>query len=120
MDGRTLVRTVPVGGDGGRDIRRHRQVEAARSRFEGGRLGDWLELVLHLYGDRILPFDVPPARLSGELMDRARAVGRVPGFADIAIAATAASRGLTILTRNLRHFVPLGVRAIDPFDTPPG
>ena len=83
-------------------------------------LGDWLELVLHLYGDRILPFDVPPARLSGETMDRACAVGRAPGFADVAIAATAASRGLTILTRNLRHFVPLGVRAIDPFDTLPG
>ena len=48
-----------------------------------------------------------------------RAAGRAPGFADVAIAA-AASRDLTILTRNLRHFAPLGVRAIDPFDTLPG
>ena len=83
-------------------------------------LEDWLELVLHLYGERILPFDVPAARLAGELMDRARAAGRAPGFADVAIAAAAASRDLTILTRNLRHFAPLGVRAIDPFDTLPG
>ena len=82
-------------------------------------LGDWLELMLHLYGERILPFDVPSARLAGELMDGARAAGRAPGFADVAIAATAASRGLTILTRNLRHFAPLGARAIDPFDTLP-
>ena len=82
-------------------------------------LEDWLELVLHLYGDRVLPFDVPAARLAGELMDGARAAGGAPGFADIAIAATATSRGLTILTRNLRHFAPLGARAIDPFDTLP-
>ena len=83
-------------------------------------LGEWLELVLHLYGERILPFDVPAARLAGELVDGERAAGRAPGFADIAIAATAASRGLTILTRNLRHFAPLGVRALDPFDALPG
>ena len=83
-------------------------------------LGDWLELVLHLYGDRVLPFDVAAARLAGELMDEARAAGHAPGFADIAIAATAASRDLTILTRNLRHFSPLGARTIDPFDTLPG
>ena len=53
-------------------------------------------------------------------MDGARAGGRAPGFADVAIAATAASRGLTILTRNLRHFSPLGAQAIDPFDALPG
>ena len=39
-------------------------------------LGDWLELMLHLYGERVLPFDVPSARLAGELMDGARAAGR--------------------------------------------
>ena len=74
--------------------------------------------MLHLYGDRVLPFDVPAA-LAGELIDAARAAGRAPGFADIANAATAANRGLTVLTRNLRHFAPLGARAIDPFDTLP-
>ena len=52
-------------------------------------------------------------------MDRVRATGRAPGFADMAIAATAASRSLTVLTRNLRHFAPLGAPAIDPFDTLP-
>ena len=83
-------------------------------------LGDWLELVLHLYGERVLPFDVPAARLAGEWMDAARAAGRMPGFADVAIAAIAASRGLTVLTRNLRHFASLGAPAIDPFDSLPG
>ncbi len=83
------------------------------------RLGDWLDLVLHLYGDRAIPFDIAAANAAGPLMDRARATGHSPGFADLAIAATAASRNLTLLTRNLRHFAPLEIRAVNPFETLP-
>lgn len=75
----------------------------------------WLETVLHLYAARILPFDLASARLAGNLSDRARGHGHAPGFADIIIAATAQRHGLTILTRNLRHFEPLGVPLHDPF-----
>jgi predicted nucleic acid-binding protein len=75
----------------------------------------WLETVLHLYADRILPFDLATARLAGSLSDRARGQGHAPGFADIIIAATAQRHKLTILTRNLRHFEPLGVPVHDPF-----
>jgi predicted nucleic acid-binding protein len=75
----------------------------------------WLETVLHLYADRILPFDLATARLAGSLSDRARGQGHAPGFADIIIAATAQRHELTILTRNLRHFEPLGVPVHDPF-----
>ena len=82
-------------------------------------LGTWLELVLHLYGGRVLAFDVAAARAAGELLDKARSSGHSPGFADIAIAATAASRGLTVLTRNLRHFRPLGIAVMNPFESRP-
>lgn len=75
----------------------------------------WLETVLHLYGDRILAFDTTTARIAGVLSDRARGQGEAPGFADIIIAATAQHHSLTILSRNLRHFVPLGVPVLDPF-----
>ena len=75
----------------------------------------WLETVLHLYAARILPFDLATARLAGSLSDRARGQGHAPGFADIIIAATAQRLGLTILTRNVRHFEPLGVPVHDPF-----
>lgn len=78
-------------------------------------LADWLETVLHLYAARVLPLDLRAARLAGALTDRARALGHEPGFADIAIAATAQANGLTILTRNVRHFMPLGVPFVDPF-----
>lgn len=83
------------------------------------RLADWLDLVLHLYGDRVIPFDIEAANAAGPLMDRARATGQSPGFADLAIAATARSRNLTVLTRNLRHFTPLDIGAVDPFEALP-
>ena len=96
----------------------------ARSRRTGAhakakRLAGWLEAVLHLYGSRILPIDVPTARRIGALADYARGQGHDPGLADLAIAATAAIRGQVVLTRNLRHFAPLGVAAQDPFDALP-
>ena len=82
-------------------------------------LADRLDLVLHLYGDRVIPFDIDAARAAGPLMDKARATGQSPGFADLAIAATAASRNLTVLSRNLRHFAPLQIPATDPFESLP-
>ena len=96
----------------------------AKARREGARrkatdLAGWLEAVLHLYGDRILPFDVAAARVAGALSDRARSKGQNPGFPDLAIAATAVIHQLTVLTGNLRHFTPLGVAAHNPLGSLP-
>ena len=44
------------------------------------RLDDWLHIVLHLYGDRVMAFDTPAARVAGVLMDRARATGTRPAL----------------------------------------
>jgi predicted nucleic acid-binding protein len=87
-----------------------------KARRKAADLTAWLEALLHLYGSRILAFDIPAARIAGALSDLARSRGATPGFADIAIAATASWHGLTILTRNTRHFEPLGVPTINPFD----
>jgi predicted nucleic acid-binding protein len=83
------------------------------------RLAAWLETLLHLYSARILPLDVPVARVLGRLADEARSGGQSPGLADLAIAATAHARGLVVLTRNLRHFACLSVPSHDPFDSLP-
>ena len=96
----------------------------ARSRRAGAhlkaqRLADWLDTVLHLYGSRILPIDVPTAQRIGVLADQARGSGHDPGLADLAIAATATIRDYVVLTRNLRHFIPLGIQALDPFEMLP-
>ena len=82
-------------------------------------LASWWEAVEHLYGDRILPFDLRAAMIAGQLSDRAAANGRAPGFADVAIAAIAEANALVLLTRNLRDFAAICDRVIDPFDTLP-
>jgi hypothetical protein len=48
----------------------------AKARREGSRrkaaaLAGWMATLLHLYGNRILPFDVAAARIAGTLYDRA-------------------------------------------------
>lgn len=80
-------------------------------------LKEWWLSIEYLYADKLLPFDLRCASAAGQLLDRARA--HQPGFEDIAIAATAQVHSLTVLTRNTRHFEPLGVRVIDPFDRLP-
>jgi len=101
--------TVAEIEDGVAKLRREGAVRKAAD------LTAWLEALLHLYGDRILAFDGAVARLAGALSDRARGQGHAPGFADIVIAATARHHGLTVLTRDRKHFEPLGVPALDPF-----
>ena len=76
-------------------------------------LTEWWRGIEYLYAQKVLPFDLRCATAAGRMIDRARA--HQPGFGDIAIAATAQVHGLTVLTRNLRHFAPLGVEAVDPF-----
>ena len=78
------------------------------------RLDRWLDGLLSIYADRILPLDAQAARLAGDISDAAIAQGRRPGFADVAIAALAQNAGLLLLTCNLKHFEPLGVACADP------
>lgn len=80
-------------------------------------LRGWFDRILALYADRVLPFDIAAARVAGALGDAALAVGRHPGFADVATAAIAKSRELVVLTLNRRHFDPLEVEVLDPFHT---
>ncbi|KTR02157.1 hypothetical protein NS365_22495 [Aureimonas ureilytica] len=93
---------------------------AERSLLKGearkaARLRQWLELVEHLYGERILPLDRRTARLAGLLSARARMAGTSPGFADAAIAATAQAHRLRLMTRNGKDFAPMGVAFVNPY-----
>jgi toxin FitB len=73
-------------------------------------LAGWLDRLLRLYGDRLLPVDVAVARRWGQLSAEIGHDG-----ADLLIAATALERGLTVVTRNLRHFTPTGVMTLNPW-----
>lgn len=79
-----------------------------------GALAHWLERLIENGGDRVLAFDARTGRIAGGVSDRALATGRHPRFADVAIAATALAHGLLLLTRNGKHFEPLGVAFSDP------
>ena len=83
-----------------------RGIEAVRFRDPAftAALADWLEETIGLYGDRILPVDIAIARRCGRLAAR---LGH-PNL-DLLIAATALKHGLTVATRNVRHFLPTGV-----------
>ena len=76
-------------------------------------LAGWLETILHRYADRILDIDTVVARRWGRLSAEVGHDGT-----DLLIAATAQEHGLTVVTRNLRHFVPTGVEVFNPWDTP--
>lgn len=72
-------------------------------------LDGWLQTLLAVYGDRILPIDAAVALAAGQIEDTAESHGQHPGFADVLIAATAHVHGLTVVSNNVRHFQVLGV-----------
>jgi toxin FitB len=75
-----------------------------------GALAEWLDRVLTLYGERIVPFDLRASRRWGVL---SATLGN--DSADLMIAATALEHGLTVVTRNVSDFEPSGVPVLDPF-----
>lgn len=79
---------------------------------QGEILRRWFEdRVLPAFAGRVLPFDLPAARIL--------ATYRVPEHApldDALIAAIAQAAGMTVATRNTRHFKPLGVACLNPWE----
>jgi predicted nucleic acid-binding protein len=86
-------------------LRRKQDKRAA----EVAALVDRIELY---FTDRILPMDRHVARMIARLEDQI--IPEVLELADLIIAATASVHQHVILTRNLRHFTPTGVPALDP------
>ncbi|MGL5850064.1 MAG: type II toxin-antitoxin system VapC family toxin [Phycicoccus sp.] len=80
---------------------------------QGALLRQWFEeRVLPTFAGRMLPFDLPAARVL--------AAYRVPEHApldDALVAAVAQSAEMTVATRNRKHFEPLGVPCVDPWAT---
>jgi len=74
-------------------------------------LRTWLEEhVLSSFADRILPVDTVVARRSAAL--------HVPNprpYRDSLIAATALVYGMTLITRNVADFEPMGVTLLNPW-----
>lgn len=79
---------------------------------QGVILRHWFDdRVLPAFAARVLPFDLAAARIL--------ATYRVPEHAptdDALIAAIAQAADMTVVTRNTRHFEPIGVACLDPWD----
>jgi predicted nucleic acid-binding protein len=88
-------------------------VESVRHRgdeIQARVLERWLNGVTSRFGNTILPFDEEIAAIWGRL--------RVPNSEnplDKQIAATALINDLTVVTRNISHFLPTGVQVLNPF-----
>lgn len=92
------------------EIERGIALQQAKDATFARALAAWLDRVLALYADRILPFDLNAARRWGGL---SAAIGN--NSADLMIAASALEHGLTVVTRNVADFAPCGVSTLDPF-----
>jgi hypothetical protein len=87
-------------------------VEAKRhsDSVTAARLAAWADDIETTFADRVLPVDGAAARLWGELSAR-----RSLPVIDTLIAATAITRGLTLVTRNTRDVAAAGVPLVDPW-----
>jgi predicted nucleic acid-binding protein len=83
--------------------------------IQGEVLRRWFEQqVLPAFEGRVLAFDLPAARILAGY--------RVPEHApldDALIAAVAEAHAMIVVTRNVRHFEPLGARCLDPWRPEP-
>lgn len=100
-----FVSVVTIG-----EIQRGIVLQQAKDADFAALLAGWLDRLLTVYAERILPFDLGAARRWGRLSAE---LGH--DSADLMIAATGLEHGLTVVTRNLRHFQPTGVATLNPF-----
>lgn len=88
------------------------RLEPSRRRDD---LDFWLEDLILRYGERILPVDLEVTERWASMAEANRAAGRASEMTDELIAATAHVHGLTVVTRNVRHFEYSGCRVLSPW-----
>ena len=91
------VAIVPAG-------RRRDELEAAMTR--------WLDTG---FAERVLPFDRAAARAYAEIAAGRRSAGRPIAPVECQIAAIARSRGMAVVTRNIRDLEDIGIEVVDPW-----
>ena len=92
-------------------------VEWSRDAASRNVLQRWLVSVRALYQGRVIPFGPDEALAWGTLYAPLRIAGNPPAVIDSMIGATAALHGLTVVTRNVSDFAPLGVEVASPWES---
>lgn len=80
-------------------------------------LRSWLTGLEQRFTDRILEINGEIARLWGEVTAKAQQQGVQIPVSDGLIAATALRHGLTVMTRNTKHFSVSGAQVFDPWNS---
>jgi toxin FitB len=104
--GELLFLSVLTLGELRKGVAARRPADAATA----DRLASWVDEIEARFADRVLPVDMPAARIWGELSAR-----RSLPVVDTLVAATALARGLTLVTRNTRDVAATGVILFDPW-----
>ncbi len=76
---------------------------------------DLEQRLLPLFADRVLAFDLACSQAYAECVSTARKVGKVIAGADAYIAATAATFGFAVATRDAAPFEVAGLQVINPW-----
>lgn len=92
------------------ELRKGIEVKRRTDPGTADQLGLWVDGIETTFTDRVLPIDAATARCWGEL-----SANRTLPVIDTLIAATAISRGLTLVTRNTRDVESTGVPLVDPW-----
>jgi toxin FitB len=77
----------------------------------------WFEELCKQFGAGILPCDLAVWREFARLKRELELLGRPQDEFDLLIAATALTHGLTLVTRNTKHFEDTGCQLINPWGT---
>jgi toxin FitB len=67
------------------------------------------------FANRVLPFDLSSAHNYSELLSMRETIGKPMAALDAQIAAVCIQHGATLVTRNQKHFLDLGLALIDPW-----
>lgn len=105
--GRPLFLSVITIGEIERGLRKIAQFHPGKAQ----RYRDLLEELVLANSDLILSVDLEVMRHWGRLTFELKHTNP-----DVLIGATALAHGLTLVTRNTRHFAPMGVRLFNPYD----
>ncbi|MGA2547872.1 MAG: type II toxin-antitoxin system VapC family toxin [Rectinemataceae bacterium] len=79
-------------------------------------LRTWIEGLFSTHRARLIPVDYDVVRNWAKICTEAESLGRPPAAMDSLIAATALSRGLILVTRNVEDFRYLQVKLLNPWE----
>lgn len=105
-----LIRNLPAGTKAALKARAEHHGRSVEAEARADISPTWT-LTRPAFSGRVLPFGLPEARVL--------ATYRVPEHTpldDALIAATAEASGMTVVTRNIGHFKPLGVATLNPWN----